>query len=153
MTRTLTLFAAFLFVMSSALSFGQEKKAAPAWKEKNEFHEVMAKTFHPAEEGNLEPLKKYSGELVSKATAWAKSTPPANVDKEVSLKVKALAEQATALDKQVKANASTDELMAGITALHNSFHEIAGMCTPGDKAKESHEGHEHDGHSHEGHNH
>ena len=31
------------------------------------FHEVMSKTFHPAEEGKLDPIKTRSYEMVQKA--------------------------------------------------------------------------------------
>lgn len=36
------------------------------WKEMEAFHEVMSKTFHPAEEGKMEPIKSRSTEMVQK---------------------------------------------------------------------------------------
>jgi len=38
----------------------------------DDFHEVMAKTFHPAEEGKLEPIRNRSQEMQDKAAAWEK---------------------------------------------------------------------------------
>ena len=42
------------------------------WKEMDEYHSIMAATFHPAEEGDLKPVMTRSGELVQKAQAWKK---------------------------------------------------------------------------------
>ena len=44
------------------------------WKEKEDFHAVMSETFHPAEEGKLEPIKNRSQEMADKAMAWLRST-------------------------------------------------------------------------------
>jgi hypothetical protein len=46
---------------------------------KNEFHKVMSITFHPAEEGNLAPIKSKIGEMQEKAIAFQKSVIPADV--------------------------------------------------------------------------
>ena len=39
------------------------------WPAIKAFHEVMSQTFHPSEEGNLEPIKTRSEELMNSAAA------------------------------------------------------------------------------------
>lgn len=51
------------------------------WAELKQFHGVMSQTFHPAEEGNLKPIKERSAELLQKATALKQSKVPAAFDK------------------------------------------------------------------------
>ena len=62
-----------LLVWCAALIIGvaasaQDKKQD--WKEMHSFHGVMSKTFHPAEEGNVAPLKENATALVQKAKEW-----------------------------------------------------------------------------------
>ena len=59
---------------------GQAQQKA-AWNEMAAFHDIMSQTFHPAEEGKMEPIKTRSGEMVEKAIAWKNSTAPAGYDK------------------------------------------------------------------------
>ena len=68
--------AAALVVSKSANS--QEKAK---WAEKDAFHKVMSETFHPAEEGKLEPIRKRSQEMMDVAIAWKNLTAPAGYDK------------------------------------------------------------------------
>ncbi len=37
------------------------------WPALKDFHKVMSQTFHPSEEGNLQPIKERSGEMTQKA--------------------------------------------------------------------------------------
>ena len=57
------------------------------WKELQAFHSVMSKSFHPTEEGNLQPLKENSEDLLAKAKEWQKSAVPADFDKDKTTKV------------------------------------------------------------------
>ena len=69
------LFAAVALFFVSTFVSAQVKD----WKEKNEFHKVMSTTFHPAEEGNLAPIKSKIGEMQEKAIAFQKSVIPDDV--------------------------------------------------------------------------
>jgi len=40
------------------------------WPALKTFHEVLSQTFHPSEEGNLEPIKSRSEELMNKAALY-----------------------------------------------------------------------------------
>jgi len=99
------------------------------WNEKDAFHEVMSKTFHPAEEGKLEPIRARSGEMLTKAIAWKNSTAPAGYDKAAIQKnLNKLVKGVKKLDKLVKKNASDADLKGQLTELHTLFHEITEKC-------------------------
>src|SRR4030095_5993544 len=77
------------------------------WKEMDAFHEVMAKTFHPAEEGKLEPIRNRSQEMLDKATTWQNSTAPEGYNqKAVKKSLKELVKGAKEINDLVRANAS-----------------------------------------------
>lgn len=115
-----------LLLLYSGTILGQSKTE---WAEKTAFHSVMATTFHPAEEGNLEPVKKRSAELVAKAKAWKNSTPPAEYNTPAIKKnLKKLLKQSIQLDKMVKKKASDEKIKKAIFALHDQFHTIAEIC-------------------------
>ena len=106
----------------------QAQKKAP-WKEMEDFHTVMGATFHPAEEGKLEPLKTRSSELAAKAIAWKNSTAPEGYNQSaVKKKLKKLAKDAKEINKMVQKNASDRDLKEEITELHDVFHEIMEKC-------------------------
>src|ERR1044071_10481028 len=87
-------------LMVAKTSFGQDKAK---WKEMEDFHGVMGGTYHPAEEGKLEPIRTRSKEMVDKAVAWEKSAAPAGYDKKaVSATLKKLVTGAKEIDKMVK---------------------------------------------------
>ncbi len=114
-------------VMVSAIAFAQSKPSDCA--ELKAFHGVMSQTFHPAEEGKLDPVKNRSGEMVEKAVAWQKSTPPAEFNKpEIKKELKNLVKGSKELDKMVKKNAADADLTKKITDLHDVFHNIVGLC-------------------------
>jgi hypothetical protein len=99
------------------------------WNEMEEFHKVMSQTFHPSEEGKLDPIKARSGEMLTKAVAWKNSTPPAGYDKNVVKKsLKDLVKGSKELDKMVKEKAPDASLTAKLSKLHDVFHEIMEKC-------------------------
>lgn len=100
------------------------------WAALKDFHGVMSQTFHPAEEGKLEPIKTRSGEMVEKAEGLTKSAIPTefNTPKIVDA-VKRLQSGSKALDKLVKNKKTSDaDITKSLTALHDVFHEIVGLC-------------------------
>jgi len=107
-------------------SFGQEKAK---WKEMEDFHGVMGGTYHPAEEGKLEPIRARSKEMVDKAIAWEKSTAPSGYDKKaVGATLKKLVTGAKEIDRLVKAKATDQALKTKLSSLHDVFHEIMEKC-------------------------
>lgn len=124
------LFAAIaLFFISFASA--QDKD----WKEKNEFHKVMSQTFHPAEEGNLAPIKSKIAEMQAKAVAFQKSEIPAELQnkEEIKKNLDELVNGTKVLAKKIKKNASDEVIKTQLTALHDVFHKIVGLCSAEDK--------------------
>lgn len=154
----------FAVLFSVSTVFAQSDKADKAvWKEKDEFHKVMAQTFHPMEEGNLDPIRKRSQELFEKAVAWQNSKGPSELDNEkVRESLTKLVRQTRDLNASILNNKATEaSIKADLTAAHDTFHDIVGMCHPGHMHEHGHEhkqgehkqGHDHHGHQHGGHNH
>ena len=121
MKKMLTLIVVMAFCAGINTVQAQKTK----WKEMEDFHQVMSQTFHPAEEGKLEPIKTRSGEMLDKAIAWKNSTPPEGYNKDaVKKSLKDLVKGSKKLDKMVKANAPDASLTEKLTKLHDVFHEI-----------------------------
>ena len=122
----------FLTLMLAGVS-GNSQSIFSKWPALDEYHSVMAGTFHPSEDGNLEPIKKRSGELSEKASLVAKSKVPAEFDsKAIRNAVKRLSKDSKALDKLVQSKvASDDQITKSLAALHDVFHEIVGLCKEG----------------------
>jgi superoxide dismutase len=100
------------------------------WQALKDFHKVMTETFHPSEEGNLEPIKKRSAEMVEKAISLESSVIPAEFyNDKVLAALQKLAKDSKKLDKLVKSKKSDKELGEALTKLHDVFHEIIGLCT------------------------
>lgn len=118
--------AAVLMSLLFTVVHAQEKAK---WKEMDDFHVVMAATFHPAEEGKMEPIRTRSQEMVDKAVAWNDSEAPAGYNKQaVGATLKDLVKGAKEIDKMVKASATDKELVAKLTDLHEIFHKIMEKC-------------------------
>lgn len=104
-------------------------KPADQWAELESYHEIMSQTFHPAEEGKLEPIRKLAGELAARSQAWLASTPPKIYDtpniKAILVKLNA---ESKALADSLAQGAKDEQLKKDLTALHDRFHEIMGAC-------------------------
>jgi len=121
----------FLFAVVAILSIASYAQQ-PEWKQMEEFHSVMSKTFHPAEEGNLKPTKDNAAELVAKAKTWESSAVPAGYDAKAAKPIlKKLVESCNAVQAGVKAKKTDKELVVLMTTAHDAFHEFAEKCKPG----------------------
>ena len=101
-----------------------------AWPEIKTFHKVMSQTFHPSEEGNLQPIKERSAEMAEKANALKMAKIPAEFNKkQIVASVNKLAKDSKALDKLVKSKASDEKITKALNGLHDTFHTIVGLCT------------------------
>ena len=124
----LALLAAMLF---TATLYGQSKPAA--WPEMKAFHAYMAATFHPAEEGNLQPLKEKADSLYLLSKLWRASAIPADYKpEETKAALKTLSLQCSNIQSKVKANASDEDLKKLIAEAHETFHKIVGECKKND---------------------
>lgn len=99
------------------------------WNELSAFHDVMSATFHPMEEGDFKPIRSRAAEMAAKAKQWANSTPPKVYDKpEIKTNVAKLAQESKALAALVAKKATDTQIKESLSALHDRFHEIAGLC-------------------------
>jgi hypothetical protein len=119
-----------LVIVSAVLFFNPAHAQQKAkWPELDAFHEVMSKTFHPAEEGKLEPIRSRSAEMLEKATAWKNSTAPEGYDKNaVKKNLKELVKGAKEINKMVQDKADDASLKEKLSKLHDTFHEIVEKC-------------------------
>jgi len=109
------------------------------WVELEDYHSFMAATFHPADEGDVAPLKEKARGMADAAVVLENSTIPDHYGEEVKDILKRLREGSEAIAKKVEEGKASDkELIADIVALHEVFHEVHGACTHHD-----HEGHNH----------
>ena len=99
------------------------------WAELESFHKVMSQTFHPAEEGNYQPIKERIGEMVEAASKLNTSTIPAELNKpEIIETAKKLETDSKALEEKIKAGAEDKDIFTALTSLHDTFHKIVGLC-------------------------
>jgi hypothetical protein len=113
------------------------------WKEMKDFHQVMSQTFHPSEEGNLQPIKTRIGEMVQKAEALKASKVPAELDNnKVRKHINKLVKDSKKLQAMIAAGASDAEITKSLSALHDVFHKIVGLCS--ETEDHGHEGHDHE---------
>nr|WP_315178106.1 hypothetical protein [uncultured Flavobacterium sp.] len=121
---------AFIVVANSVSAQSTFEK----WPAIKEFHEVMSQTFHPAEEGNLTPIKARSEEMMNKAAMLLKSDIPAEFRTNAILaSAERLQLKSKALHKLVTSNGSDAAILKSITDLHDTFHEIVGLCSDAKK--------------------
>ncbi len=127
MKKIIQLLSVTLLLLTTFITKAQNKVD---WKEKTEFHTVMSETFHPLEEGNYAPIKARSKELLDKAIAWKKSGIPSDFKqvKGIKTSLKKLVAGAKSLHQQVSNKGSEDVIKKELTALHDVFHTIVGLC-------------------------
>ena len=122
MKKTIIFFALILIAIVS-------KAQKPKWSQLEDYHAVLAKTFHPAEEGNYKPILENAGELAKLSTTLKKSKIPANYQKPgVKESIKTLEKESKGLAKLVVKKASEQDLKNAIFALHDRFHEVMEKC-------------------------
>lgn len=122
--------AALCITTVLALSTAYAQSIFDSWSELKSFHDVMSQTFHPAEQGDLSPIKSRSAEMAEKAQILAKSTAPAAFNTPAILgATKRLQKGSKSLHKLIgKGVAGDEQITASLTALHDVFHEIVGLC-------------------------
>lgn len=120
----------FAVIMAACTSGKQntqtdQSSESDGWPLMDEFHMVMAESFHPyMDSGNLEPAKKYAEELTSLAERWKQAPLPTRVDNEnVRTKLSELAAESKIFYEQTK---SGNDKEAGdkLDHLHDLFHEL-----------------------------
>jgi hypothetical protein len=125
-----SLFILIALITATSISYSQ----TPDWKEMKDFHAIMSKTFHPAEENNLQPTKDNAAELLTIAKAWQNSTVPAGYNTTIAKPIlKQLVKDCKEVKKAVAASKTDIELKLLITKAHETFHELTEKCKPGEE--------------------
>ena len=90
----------------------------------------MAQTFHPAEEGNFDPIRLRATEMVMKGEALKNGKLPASYDSpSIRKALEDLVKQAKVVQELVsKSNSKNDKIMAELTKVHDAFHVVEGLC-------------------------
>ena len=122
-----------LIYLMMALPFAITAQEKTDWKEMANFHGLMSTSFHPAEEGNLKPLKAKSDSLLNAAKLWKASAVPAGYKpKETSETLTKLVKQLNEVNQAVKAKKDDATLTKLITEAHEIFHSVAEKCKVGE---------------------
>jgi hypothetical protein len=106
------------------------QSALEKWPAMHTFHEVMSRSFHPAENGDLSQVRSYSETLMRSAMALT----TAEIPKEFKTKtvlgaIDRLQAKTSELHKLVVSKASDEALKKSVTEAHDIFHEIIGLCS------------------------
>ena len=90
----------------------------------------MAQTFHPAEEGNFDPIKTRAFELVLKGEAFKNSKIPSSYDNpKIRQALSDLVQQAKVVQALVIKNAKNEKIMSELIKVHDAFHVVEGLCS------------------------
>ncbi len=110
----------------SLASFSQPK--FENWPEMRTFRNILSETFHPAEEGDMTPIKTRSHELFANAKLVNVSPiPEANDNEEMRTYLKRLQKETDKLNAIIVRQEQSSTIMKQFAQVHDTFHEIAGM--------------------------
>lgn len=132
MTRSRTLFLlvmGLIFLNCSGRTghehSGHEASAEADWKEMDNFHMIMAETFHPyRDSANLEPAKSMAHELMTAAGRWAEAPLPERVDNDdMRSQLQRLESETRTLAETVRSE-DDDAIGRQLNRVHDTFHEI-----------------------------
>lgn len=128
-----TLYTLFLlsFILVVAACSGKKEAAestetaSDEWPTMDEFHMIMAESFHPFKDSaNLEPAKVNAAEMASIAEKWANMPLPEKVNtEETKANLAQLKTDATTFAQTVQTGDST-QIGQSLTNLHDLFHKI-----------------------------
>ena len=136
-------FLATLLISSCSTKESHEDENADMdeWAELDQFHMVMAESFHPYKDSaNLAPARELAVEMAQLADDWSRAELPSKVDNTETKQMLSSLKVATAAF--VELSKSTDDAIVGgeLTKLHDLFH---GLQEAWYSAGDEH-GHEHE---------
>jgi len=113
--------------------------AEEEWKAMDDFHMLMAESFHPYKDSaNLAPAKSKAAELSAAAEVWASAPLPEKVNTD-EMKAKLETLKTAAQTFSATAKTTNDKAIAdGLTDLHDQFHAIQEMWYGGKGAHHHH---------------
>ena len=121
------IFSASYTLIVLFIATNMAKAQSLEWKELDDFHSVLAFTYHPmVDENNFEPIKNRSGELYEKAVTLKKGKLPKHSPSKDELKalIDSLVTSSKELDDLIKAGATNDIISEKLSVIHQTFHSI-----------------------------
>jgi hypothetical protein len=115
------------------------------WPELDEFHMIMAESFHPYKDSlNIDPAKANAAEMANVASRWAEATLPSKVTTDEAKVLLAELKFETNEFSTLVGSGTPEEIGASLKQLHDTFHKIQELWYGGGE-----EHHEHDEEQHE----
>lgn len=112
-----------------ALNSASAQTITERWPEIKAYHEVISKSFHASEEGNLNPIKLNSELLVERAEALAVENMPEEYSSPKLIEsLVVLKKETKKVNDLVQQKATDDEITKALAKLHDTFHKIVGLC-------------------------
>ncbi|MBF6639920.1 hypothetical protein IVB69_00360 [Flavobacterium sp. J49] len=122
--KSLLAIAAFFAINSASAQTISER-----WPEIKAYHEVISKSFHSSEEGNLNPIKLNSELLVERAEALAVENMPEEYRTPKLIEsIVVLKKETKKVNDLVQRKAGDEEIKKALASLHDTFHKIVGLC-------------------------
>jgi hypothetical protein len=119
----------FAFAAFFALNSVSAQTVTERWPEIRAYHEVISKTFHSSEEGNLDPIKTHSELLVEKAEALSVENMPEEFRSPKLIESLVILKKETKkVNDMVQRKQSDAEIKKALATLHDTFHKIVGLC-------------------------
>ena len=104
--------------------------SSSGWKELDQFHEILAATWHPVGMGDFKPVKEKAAKLLEAAKAWGDSKVPAKCDKKpVRDAVASSVLNANAVADLVAKQAPDSSVKDAMKKLHDGFEAAEDNCT------------------------
>jgi hypothetical protein len=141
------LFFFFTLILSGAVisCSGKKESAETAavssdeWPTMDEFHMIMAESFHPYKDSsNLEPAKLNAAEMATIAEKWAGEQLPEKVNNEETKAALEKLKSGTAAFAQTVQGGDSTQIASGLTELHDLFHTLQEAWYKGGSGEESH---------------
>jgi hypothetical protein len=93
------------------------------------FYEILGRSFHASERGNLNDIKSNSGILVLKAEELSIEAMPAEYrNPKVLESLLTLKKQTKLVDFLIKQNIDDSEIKLALSKLYDNFHSIVELC-------------------------
>ncbi len=123
------LFIALALFFSVTVANAQTQSSADKWTHLKVYHQLLSKTFHPAEKGNFEPIKKEAQKLVFLAKDLnIDNMPPEMKSPKLIEGLEILQNQTMLLFETIQSKAEDKEIMVKFNDVHETFHSIEAVC-------------------------
>ncbi|WP_297509411.1 hypothetical protein [Flavobacterium sp.] len=120
--------AILLLVTTFAFQMNAQS-ASTKWSQLHEYHELLSKTFHPAENGNLNAIKNAHDYLVQRSEALDINTMPSELKSETLVAQVGILKKMTKKLSELITNKAPDvEIMRTFQNVHDVFHKIEKEC-------------------------